>query len=118
VVTASFDRRDLRGYGGASEGYEQGGWTFEYDSGADGDQLKLDELTAAGAQLLGRVKCEAFRRAWPSREGPSRQRLNTSETCVGPRSSTRPGATTTVIAAGGPEEIAQAEGPVEFGTCS
>ncbi|MGI8825887.1 MAG: dihydrofolate reductase family protein [Chloroflexota bacterium] len=52
---------------GGSEGTERGGWAFRFDRGAEGDQLKLDELTAAGALLLGRVTYEGFAQAWPSR---------------------------------------------------
>src|SRR3954466_14596420 len=61
---------------GGAEGYEHGGWTFEYGRRDDGDQFKLDELTEAGAQLLGRVPYEAFADAWPSREGPFADKLN------------------------------------------
>ena len=39
---------------GGAEGYEHGGWTFKFDRGAEGDKFKLEELTAADAQLLGR----------------------------------------------------------------
>jgi dihydrofolate reductase len=51
---------------GGAEGYEHGGWTFEYDRGADGDRFKLDELMASDAQLLGRVTYQGFAKAWPS----------------------------------------------------
>jgi dihydrofolate reductase len=61
---------------GGVEGYEHGGWTFEYDRGADGDQFKLDELMQAEAQLLGRVTYDAFADAWPTREGPFADKLN------------------------------------------
>ena len=53
---------------GGAEGYEHGGWTFNFDRGAGGDRFKLDELTAADAQLLGRRTYEAFAKAWPSIE--------------------------------------------------
>ena len=53
---------------GGAEGYEQGGWTFKFDRGADGDKFKLDELVAADAQLLGRRTYEGFAKAWPSIE--------------------------------------------------
>jgi len=53
---------------GGSEEFEHGGWTFEYDRGDDGNQFKLDELTQADAQLLGRVTYEGFAAAWPGME--------------------------------------------------
>ena len=61
---------------GGAEAYEHGGWTFEYDRGEDGNQFKLDELTEAEVQLLGRVTYEGFAAAWPSREGPFADKLN------------------------------------------
>jgi dihydrofolate reductase len=50
--------------GGSGE-YERGGWSFEYDRGEEGDKFKLEELTTAEAQLLGRVTYEGFAAAWP-----------------------------------------------------
>lgn len=61
--------------GGASD-YEHGGWTFEYDRGAEGDKFKVDELMEAKAQLLGRVTYEGFAAAWPSQEGEFADKLN------------------------------------------
>jgi dihydrofolate reductase len=61
---------------GGAEDYEHGGWTFEYDRGEDGNKFKLDELTEAEVQLLGRVTYEGFAAAWPSREGPFAEKLN------------------------------------------
>jgi dihydrofolate reductase len=51
---------------GGAEGFEHGGWSFEFDRGEDGDKFKLDELLASDAQLLGRVTYEGFAKAWPS----------------------------------------------------
>ncbi len=51
---------------GGAEGYEHGGWTFEYDRGEDGGKFKLDEVMEAEVQLLGRVTYEGFAAAWPS----------------------------------------------------
>ena len=67
---------------GGVEGYEHGGWTFEYDRGEDGDKFKLDELMEAQVQLLGRVTYEGFAEAWPSREGPFADKLNSDLKCV------------------------------------
>jgi dihydrofolate reductase len=61
---------------GGAEGYEHGGWTFEYDRGEDGNAFKLDELMEAEVQLLGRVTYEGFAKAWPSRDGPFADKLN------------------------------------------
>src|SRR5881398_3868492 len=61
---------------GGSENYEHGGWTFEYNRGEDGDRFKMDELMEADVQLLGRVTYEGFAAAWPSREGPFADKLN------------------------------------------
>jgi dihydrofolate reductase len=51
---------------GGAENFEHGGWSFQFDRGAEGDRFKLDELNTADAQLLGRVTYEGFAKAWPS----------------------------------------------------
>lgn len=61
---------------GGAEEYEHGGWTFEYDRGAEGDKFKMDELTESSVQLMGRRTYEGFAEAWPSREGPFADKLN------------------------------------------
>lgn len=61
---------------GGAEGYEHGGWTFEYNRGEEGDRFKLDELMEAEVQLLGRVTYEGFAAAWPSREGEFADKIN------------------------------------------
>jgi dihydrofolate reductase len=51
--------------GGSGE-FDRGGWSFKFNRGPEGDKFKLDELTAAGAMLLGRITYEGFAQAWPS----------------------------------------------------
>ncbi len=54
---------------GGAEDFKYGGWSFEFDRGAEGDEFKLEETRASRALLLGRVTYEGFADAWPSREG-------------------------------------------------
>jgi len=61
---------------GGSEQWERGGWAFKFDRGQEGDAFKLDELMASDALLLGRTTYEDFAEAWPSREGPFADKLN------------------------------------------
>jgi dihydrofolate reductase len=61
---------------GGAEGYEHGGWTFEYDRGEAGNKFKMDELIDAEVQLLGRRTYEGFAEAWPSREGDFADKIN------------------------------------------
>jgi dihydrofolate reductase len=53
---------------GGGEDFALGGWAFEFERGAEGDQFKVDELMGSDALLLGRVTYEAFASAWPGRE--------------------------------------------------
>jgi dihydrofolate reductase len=62
---------------GGAEGFEHGGWSFQFNRGPEGDKFKVDELTAAGAQLLGRVTYEGFAAAWPKMGGdPFADKMN------------------------------------------
>jgi dihydrofolate reductase len=62
---------------GGAEGFAHGGWSFKFDRGAEGDKFKGDELSAADAQLLGRVTYEGFAAAWPNMGGdPFGDRMN------------------------------------------
>jgi len=61
---------------GGAEGFKYGGWTFEFERGEEGDKFKLDETVQSEAILLGRVTYEGFAEAWPSREGPFADKLN------------------------------------------
>ncbi len=93
---------------GGSEGYEHGGWTFEYDRGRDGDKFKLDEVMEARVQLLGRVTYEGFAEAWPSREGEFAEKLNSDPKYVVSTTLKDPGwQNTTVISGDVADEIAR-----------
>jgi dihydrofolate reductase len=54
---------------GGSEDFKYGGWSFEFDRGAEGDAFKVEETKASTGMLLGRRTYEGFAEAWPSREG-------------------------------------------------
>ena len=93
---------------GGAEGYEHGGWTFEYDRGEDGNKFKVDELLEAEAQLLGRVTYEGFAEAWPSREGEFADKLNSDPKYVVSTTLKDPTwQNTTVISGNGAENVAK-----------
>jgi dihydrofolate reductase len=52
---------------GGAEGFERGGWAFQFERGPEGDKFKLDEVMEADAMLLGRVTYQGFAEAWPGR---------------------------------------------------
>jgi dihydrofolate reductase len=98
---------------GGAEGYEHGGWTFEYDRGEDGDRFKMDELMEAEVQLLGRVTYEGFAEAWPAREGEFADRINNGSKYVVSTTLTDPTWTnTTVISDNVADEIAKLKADV------
>jgi dihydrofolate reductase len=51
------------------------GWVFDF-MGPEEEQFKLDEVLEAETHLLGRVTYESFAGAWPEREGPLADKLN------------------------------------------
>jgi len=61
---------------GGAEDFSRGGWAFQFDRGADGDQYKVDELLAADALLLGRRTFEGFAAAWPGQAGDFANKIN------------------------------------------
>jgi dihydrofolate reductase len=63
--------------GAEKDTFPRGGWAFQFDRGSDGDRFKMDELTAADAQLLGRVTYEGFAKAWPAmNDNPFGEKMN------------------------------------------
>jgi dihydrofolate reductase len=85
---------------GGAEGYEHGGWTFEYDRGEEGNKFKLDELMEAEVQLFGRVTYEGFAAAWPSREGEFADRINSAPKYVVSTTLTDPAWQNTTVVSG------------------
>jgi dihydrofolate reductase len=61
---------------GGAEGFDRGGWAFQFERGPEGDQFKLDEVMASDALLMGRVTYEGFAAAWPSRTGEFADKFN------------------------------------------
>jgi dihydrofolate reductase len=62
---------------GGAEGFDRGGWAFQFDRGEAGDAFKFAELEAADAQLLGRRTYEGFAKAWPSmNDNPFGEKMN------------------------------------------
>jgi dihydrofolate reductase len=61
---------------GGVEGFEHGGWSFQFNRGEDGDKFKLDETLASDALLLGRLTYETFAASWPSRSGEFADKFN------------------------------------------
>jgi dihydrofolate reductase len=61
---------------GGAEDFARGGWAFKFDTGAEGDKFKMDEVMASEALLLGRVTFQGFAEAWPSREGEFADKFN------------------------------------------
>jgi dihydrofolate reductase len=93
---------------GGAEGYEHGGWTFEYDRGDDGNRFKLDELMEAEVQLLGRVTYQGFAEAWPQREGEFADKINKGRKVLVSTTVTDPGwENTEVISDDVPAQLAR-----------
>jgi dihydrofolate reductase len=61
---------------GGGGDFKYGGWSFEIDRGAEGNEFKVAETRASEALLLGRVTYEGFAEAWPSRDGEFADKLN------------------------------------------
>jgi dihydrofolate reductase len=61
---------------GGVEGFEHGGWSFEFERGDEGNEFKTGETMEAHGLLLGRVTYEAFADSWPERDGEFADKFN------------------------------------------
>jgi dihydrofolate reductase len=66
---------------GGEPGYAHTGWVGNYFSDELG-QYKLEEQLASDLLLLGRVTYESFYGAWPLRDGPMAEKINTMDKLV------------------------------------
>ena len=85
---------------GGGEEFRHGGWSFEIQRGAEGDQFKLDETMGSAALLLGRRTYEGFAVAWPSREGDFADKFNSMPKYVVSSTLKEPEWTNTTVLAG------------------
>jgi len=91
---------------GGSEDFKYGGWSFEFDRGAEGNEFKLDETRASEALLLGRVTYEGFAEAWPSREDEFADKFNSMPKYVVSSTLTQPEWTNSTVLQG--DDLAEA----------
>jgi dihydrofolate reductase len=87
---------------GGSEDFKYGGWSFEFDRGAEGDQFKVDETRNSAGLLLGRVTYEGFAEAWPQRDGEFADLFNSMPKYVVSSTLTDPSWTNTTVLSGDP----------------
>ena len=66
---------------GGEPGYAHSGWVADFFTDQLGE-YKLAEQLAADVLLLGRVTYESFYGAWPLREGPMAEKINTMRKVV------------------------------------
>ena len=87
---------------GGGEEFRHGGWSFEFERGAEGDRFKLDETMGSAALLLGRRTYEGFAAAWPSREGEFADKFNSMPKYVVSSTLTDPEWANTTVLGGDP----------------
>lgn len=92
---------------GGVEGFERGGWQFQFDSGEDGRAFKLQEMRNSTALLLGRVTYDLFSRHWPSAQGELADLLNALPKYVVSSTLENPGWNTHVLDGDPVERIAK-----------
>jgi dihydrofolate reductase len=90
---------------GGEAGYAHAGWVGPYFSDKLGE-YKLAEQLAADVLLLGRVTYDSFYGAWPYRDGPMADKINTMDKVVASTTLERsPWAATTVIGGDVPAQV-------------
>lgn len=89
---------------GGEEGHPHTGWTFEAIYGDDHYAYKQQEIEEAGSLLLGRVTYEGFSSAWPEREGPFADKINSMPKYVVSSTLTDPDWENTTVLDGDPIE--------------
>jgi dihydrofolate reductase len=89
---------------GGSEDFKYGGWSFEFDRGAEGNEFKLEETRESEALLLGRVTYEGFAESWPSRDGEFADKFNSMPKYVVSSTLTQPEWANTTVLEGDPVE--------------
>jgi dihydrofolate reductase len=89
---------------GGEKTHPHTGWTFKSIYGEDHYAYKQEELEEAGSALLGRRTYEGFSDAWPDREGPFAERINSMPKYVVSSTLTDPGWQNTTVLSGDPVE--------------
>jgi dihydrofolate reductase len=92
---------------GGAEEFRHGGWSFEFNRGAEGDQFKLDETVGSEALLLGRKTYDGFADAWPSRDGEFADKFNTMPKYVVSSTLEAPEWNNTTVLREGPADAAE-----------
>jgi dihydrofolate reductase len=60
---------------GGEPGHPHSGWVMDFMSDEQ-QEFKLQEVLEAESQLIGRVTYESFAEAWPERQGPFAEKMN------------------------------------------
>jgi dihydrofolate reductase len=93
---------------GGEPTHPHAGWTFESIYGEDHYAYKLEELDEAESLLLGRVTYEGFAAAWPEREGPFAEKINSMPKYVVSSTLSDPEWENTTVLSGDPiEEVSR-----------
>jgi dihydrofolate reductase len=89
---------------GGEKTHPHTGWTFKSIYGEDHYAYKMEELEEAESLLLGRKTYEGFSAAWPEREGPFADKINSMPKYVVSSTLTDPEWENTTVLSGDPIE--------------